>query len=157
MNVWGTDVMALACILGSAAVSGAATMAAFDGGDDSASVCVSGVSHGDAAVVMSLGEGAQTIVVRPRVRIHAAQGCEPLVVDVGEATTIRLDEVRARVERARARSERARARAEEVRARAEEARARVDAGLDGELEARLQREMERLEKELARLDGVVVR
>ena len=89
MSWFGTDVMALACIVGGATVSGATTLAmrAHDGHRQidcavearavSPSVVVSG--HGD----------ARTIIVAPDVRIHSRKKCG---AEVGEMVEIHLDQ-----------------------------------------------------------------
>lgn len=78
MSGWGADVMALACILGSAAVGGAVTMVALDR------------DGGDAAV-----RGVEVVVVDvdPAVRVRL------------DEARIRLDVARARAEAARVRVE----------------------------------------------------
>jgi len=144
MSGMGTDVMALACILGSAAVGGTVTLAALDRGSDGAAVCVSEL-HEAPVVALSQGGNGQTIVVAPRVRVHTQHGCEAMVVDVNvdPQVRVRLDEARLRME--------------EARVRMEEARLRVDAELGETLELRLQEELQRVERELARLEGRAVR
>lgn len=85
MNGWGTDVLALACILGGAVVSGAVTVSALEPGDGGRTGCVAEV-------------GAFTI---------------PVVVAV-DADVLLLDEARMQLEAARARSEVVRALIEEA-------------------------------------------
>lgn len=153
MSAMGTDVMALACILGSAAVGGVVTLAALerDGGDET--VCVSEVHSPAPVVALShRGEG-HAIVVVPPLDVHAPHGCGAAVmvdVDVEREVRIRLDEARARMDEARAR-------ADEARSRSESARAALEEALGRELELRLEKDLKRMQEELARLEGGRVR
>jgi hypothetical protein len=143
MNGVSTDLMALACIMGSAVVGGVVTVAALDRGPEVDAVCVSGAVHETPAVIVGLGEPGRTLVVAPRVRMRATRGCEAVVIDVDREARVHFDEVRVEMERARVRSE--------------EARIRIEEALGREVEARLHQEMQRLEQELSRLEGEVVR
>jgi hypothetical protein len=141
MSMMGTDVLAVACIVGGAAVSGGATLAALRRTPPERCTAEAIVAP---HVMLRMGGYGQDIVVRPRVvAVHGAHGCAAVVVD--SDVRVRMDEVRARVEEARAR-------AEEARARAEQARARVEAASGDEFQTQLQEAMARLERELARLD-----
>lgn len=164
MNGWSTDVVAVACILGSAAVSGGATVAALDGAGGSADVSCVSAAVPEATVVVRGGRGAGVVVMSPRIHRASVEGCRTVVVDVDQQVDVRLDRVRvrmddvqARMEEARARMEEARERMREAQARAAEAEAQVDAKLGEELQERLAQEMKRLERELARLEDVTVR
>lgn len=164
MSAMGTDVLAVACILGGAVVSGAATLAAVRQGEE-ASCTVETIAIPRVAVGVGSGDG--NVVVRPRVvRVHrgGSHGCATVVVDDG--VRIRMDEVRARVGEARARAEQARVRADQARMRVEQVRVRaVQAKVLAEqarlrtitvpadqLQERLREEIARLQEELARLD-----
>jgi len=141
MSMMGTDVLAVACIVGGAAVSGGATLAALQRTQPERCTAEAIVAP---RVMLRMGGYGQDIVVRPRVvTVHRAHGCATVVMD--RDVHVRMDEVRARVEKARAR-------AEEARARAEQARARAETASGDEFQAQLQEAMARLERELARLD-----
>ncbi len=168
MRGLGTDVLAVACIVGGAAVGGGATLAALrDGAPQRCETQTIAIPR----VAVRVG-GGRDVVVRPRVvRVEHGHGCATVVV--GEDVNVRLDEARARVEVARMRVERAReqvdavrVRADEARQRADEMRARADAMRQvieetrlqaevptDEIRAKVQQELSRIEKELARLDG----
>jgi uncharacterized protein YukE len=148
MSMMGTDVLAVACIVGGAAVSGGATLAALQRTQPPRCTAEAMVAP---RVMLRMGGYGQDIVVRPRVvAVHRTHGCAAVVV--GPDVRVRMDEVRARVEEARARAEEVQARAEEARARAEQVRARAEGATDDEFQAQLQEAMARLERELARLD-----
>ena len=177
MSGWGTDVVAVACIVGGAAVSGGATLFAMRGGEQPARCEMQAVAVPQ--VVVRMGDGG-AVRVRPQmVRLRSEHGCAVLMVG-GEGTEVRLDEARARMEDARVRIERARGRVDAARVRSDAARARADAvraradatriradalrkAMDevraqagtvrtDEIRARLQEELARMEKELAALD-----
>ncbi len=148
MSVMGTDVLAVACIVGGAAVSGGATLAALQRAEPVGCAAEAVVAP---RVTVRMGGVGQDVVVRPRVvMVHGVHACGAVVVD--RDVRVRMDEVRARVEEARARAEGARARAERARARAEEAREGVETVPGDEFQTQLQEAMARLERELARLD-----
>ena len=143
MNVVSTDLMALACIMGSALVGGVVTVAALERGPEPEAACVAEVVHTAPAVVVGTGGAGRTVVVAPRVRMHGGHGCDAVHVDGDRAVHVRIEAVRADVERAVMRSE--------------EARMRMEEALGRDVELRLREEMRRLERELSRLEGGVVR
>jgi len=168
MSGLGTDVLAVVCIMGGAAVSGGATLAALRDGPqpaDCASMLVT-------VPRVSVGVGsAPEVVVRPRnIQVHSVHGCRSVVID--HDVRVRIDQARVRAEEARVRMERAQERIEAARVRVVEAQARsqaaaeraaaVEEALAGaqvrvvpmdEIRARLEQELARVEKELARLNG----
>ena len=180
MSGLGTDVVALACILGGAAVGGVVSLAAWDGGAHEHEVLCTVEAQAAPRVVVAMGGDEKSIVVAPRVQVHSQHGCEAVVVD--EHVRVRMDEARMQMERARDRMERARVRLERVdRAELEESRLIFEermaemAGLniemegldivfeglgdelEAEIEERLRVEMEELEKRLERLDDEIGR
>jgi hypothetical protein len=139
MSSLGTDVLALACIAGGAAVSGTATMAWLDEGRAPAemTMCVveAKVAAAPAVIVTAGGERGRTVVVSSSAkRVRAVEAC-------GRADRVRR-EMLVR-ELARARSDVERAGAEVARARAEAERAR--AGVD-----QMRRDVERVRAEIER-------
>lgn len=144
MGRLGTDVLALTCIMGGAAVGGVATVAALESRAEDERVEVKALEG--CAMVMEapevevrLRDGEVRVGPARAPRIHARHECSTL----GERiTVIRLDqrEHRERIREARARAEEARQRAAEARSRAEEVRR--------EAEGR------RLEAELRRIDAL---
>lgn len=126
MNGMGTDVLALACIFGGAAVGGGVTMAALNQLD--APGCSAETLSVHTVVVGAHAHGG-VFTATPNVRVRGAPGCGIVVVHAGDVR-VRFDEarVRARVEEALARAEEARSRADEVRQRVEEEVTRLDAG-----------------------------
>jgi hypothetical protein len=176
MSGLGTDMVALACIVGGAAVGGFATLASQDGGHEHLDVaCVEAVESPQ--VVVALGDGAESFVVAPNVQVHASHECHAVQEEVH---VIRMREARHEMERARERVERAQERMERVRVRLErvdrqeldEARRKLEAAglqleglelegleevLEFEIEGRLREEMELLEKRLEGLGNGVGR
>jgi hypothetical protein len=98
MNGISTDVIALAAILGSAAVGGVATLALTDGGSNDFSFeCATTVVETAPRVVVSLGGADGAIVVAPDVRVHTEEACSNVVrLNVHE-----MDRARQRVGRVR--------------------------------------------------------
>lgn len=168
MSGLGTDVLALACIVGGAAVSGGATLAALRAEPpqrcETQTIAIP-------RVVVGVGE-ARDVVVGPRVvRVESAHGCAAVLV--GSDVDVRVDEARVRVERARVRVERARERIGRARERAEMARERAEgmretteamreaieetrllSGVSAdEIRAKYEKELASIERELARQAG----
>jgi hypothetical protein len=109
MNGIRTDVIALAAILGSAAVGGATSMAwTGDSSDEFYQECATTVVETAPRVVISLGGEGDAVVVAPQVSVGTDESCG---VQFGE---VRIDRVPAQMDRARARVERARERVERV-------------------------------------------
>jgi hypothetical protein len=159
MSALGADVMAVACIVGSAAVSGATTMALARGHHGADAVVACGAVAPMAAttpLVLSLDGGKATVVMTPRVRIRTGHGCAAIGVDVGRDVQMSIDEAMARSREARVRMEEARVRIEEAQRRMEEARVRgltTNDEMRARIDKRIQERMKRLDKELAKLDA----
>jgi len=75
MSGFGTDVVALACILCGGAVGGAATFALMDVQDEVGFRCAVATVEEAPRVVLSLGGEEGAIIVRPRVRVHTSHDC----------------------------------------------------------------------------------
>jgi hypothetical protein len=143
MSGLGTDVLALACIAGSAGVSGAATLAMLRGDapePERMSCVVEAMPVTPTVIVTGRNERGATVVVSPDVRFRSFEACAVSARMERMGPIARMDRVerirtrslrhemrraRADIERARADVERARARADRMRADVE--RARVDA------------------------------
>lgn len=134
MSGFGTDVLALACILGGATASGALTAALLGGAHDDIHLdahvgCAVETVHASPQVVVALGSSPKTVVVgRPHVRVHTTHDCASAIVST---------QVEASLERAREAMERARGRTERVRIRIEEGRLRQLEEAERALEGRL--------------------
>lgn len=158
MSALGTDVMAVACILSGAGVGGVTTAALMHRDAGPAEVACAGAAiHTSPRVVVSMDNGKGTVVVAPRVRIHASHNCGTFVVDMDSDVQVNMREMRARMDEARARMEEARSRMEEARNRVETARAADGSALNADIQKRvekqLQEQMERLDREMAKLDA----
>lgn len=138
MSSLGTDVLALACIAGGAAVSGTATMAWLDEGQAGAeTTCVveAKVAAAPAVIVTAGGERGRTVVVSSSdKRARAFEAC-------GRADRVRREMLVRELARARADVERAGAEVARARAEAERARAGVD---------RMRRDVERARADIER-------
>jgi len=88
--IWfGTDWVALGCILGGAAIGGAATLAMTDGGGQADARCaVEARMAVSPRIAISDRGRARAILVTPDVRVHAVRDC---AVDVGKVVEIHLD------------------------------------------------------------------
>ena len=75
MSGFGTDVVALTCILCGAAAGGAATLALMDVQDEVALRCTVATVEASPRVVVAVGGEEGAIIVRPRVRIHTSHDC----------------------------------------------------------------------------------
>ncbi len=123
MSGFGTDIVALACIVGSAATSGAATLALQNREGPASADCSVEALMVSPNVVVSRAHGSHAVVLStPRIRVRGARDCRTVV---GEEIRIDMERVRRDVERARVQVEAARVRAGEARVRAEEARVRA--------------------------------
>jgi hypothetical protein len=154
----GTDLMAVACILGGAAVSGATTMGVVEGHRGQPDVACVGASVNERPrVVVSLDGERRTIVVAPRVWVHRGHDCAAWSGKAGRNFRIDMGEMRARMERARARVEReqARMRAEERRVDATPTLDQVNLGADisAQVQKQIQEQMKQLDQALAKLDA----
>lgn len=163
MGRWGSDVLALTCVLGGAVVGTGLTFALMSGASHRASerlevVCESGVSPG---VVVRLGSGSAEVQSRV-IRIHSNRSCagEPLHIDMDglEAT---VDRARARAERARVQGELARVQSEQMRVRMARVREQIERPADETLKAveemRLQAETARLQATELQLEAIAKR
>lgn len=103
----GTDLVAVACILGGAAVGGAATMAVVEGhrGYDQ-TACVRAAVDVHPRVVISLDGGRSTVVMTPRVWVHPNHDCVVWSGDAVRSFHVKMHSMRARMERERVRAER---------------------------------------------------
>jgi hypothetical protein len=129
----GTDVVALAAILGSGAVGGAVTLAAMDRGHEApVADCVAASVMPAPRILVEThrrdGDRASTIVIAPKLHVRASHRCGVVVVDA--AVRAELDEALSRVG---------------------ETRLKLDRLYEQDLERRLNEEMARLEGELARM------
>jgi ATP-dependent protease ClpP protease subunit len=123
MSGFGTDMVALACILGGAATGGAMTMALQAGGEDVRMDCAVEAMSVGSQIVVTGDHGARAIVMSTPLEMHQARPCQMAVA--GEVR-IHMEEVRREMEEARGRVEVVRIHMDEARALAEEARASVD-------------------------------
>jgi hypothetical protein len=145
MNGIGTDVIALAAILGSGAVGGVATLALADGdsvdSDEARYECSVTMSESAAPVVVTLGGDTETIVVAPNVRVGVGSSCVAGAV-VQEISSERMGRVQIRVRSG-----------PRVHVRGlESALEGLDQNLQKEIQGRLDEEMKRLDERLKRLD-----
>jgi len=75
MTWFGTDIVALGCILGGAAVGGTVTAAMMDGGHHAHTGCgVEAIAVSPRIAISHRGE-ARAIIVNPNVRVHAVRDC----------------------------------------------------------------------------------
>jgi citrate lyase gamma subunit len=88
MSWFGTDVVALGCILGGAAVSGAVTGALIHGDEQADMGCGIEAMALSPRIAISHGGDAHAIVVAPNLRVRAPRGC---VRNLGRAVEINLD------------------------------------------------------------------
>ena len=136
MNRLGTDVVALAAILGSGALGGAVTLAALARAEQPAMVDCAAASVVTAPrIVVGSGHSAHAIVVAPRVHVRTGAHCAGVVM-VNEMIQEDLDRALADLEKSRV---------------------KLESVYGQDFEQRLSEEMAKLEKELARLGDEVVR
>ncbi len=146
MSWFGTDMVALGCILGGAAVGGAATLAVVDGNGHRHGVCGVEAMAVSPRIAISHGGHAQAIVVTPDVRIRSVRGCERAVGEVVEIhMEKRLHSLDLELEQLD--------RALELQTQALESQ--LEAGLEQGLEARLQLDQAMRQMEAARIKTVV--
>ena len=158
MTGLGTDLMAVACILGGAAVSGAATMAVVGGHRGHAEVsCVGTAVNEHPRVVVSMDGGRGTIVVAPRVWVHPGRDCAAWSVHVDRNFRIKMDEMRARMEHARARMERERTRMRVDGGRVDAVptldQADLGENISAQVQKQIQEQLKQLDQALAKLDA----
>ncbi len=94
MNGYGTDVVALACILCGGAVGGAATFALMDGQDEVGLRCAVATVVASPRVVVAIGGDEGTVMVRPQVRVHTSHDCAGVLIheEVMLSQVIELEE-----------------------------------------------------------------
>jgi hypothetical protein len=146
MSWFGTDLVALGCIFGSAAVGGAATLAVMDGEKPLHPACGIEAMAVSPRVAISHRGHAQAVVVTPNVRIHS-RGCgghgTPEVVEIRmEKDLQNLDVQLEQMDRAL-----------ELQMQALETQ--LEAGIEQGLEARVQFEEALRQMENARVKVVV--
>jgi hypothetical protein len=88
MTWFGTDVMALACIVGGATAGGAATLAMRTHDGHRYVDCAVEARAVSPRVIVTSGGTTKTIVVSPDVRVHSRRNCG---VEVGEIVEIHVD------------------------------------------------------------------
>jgi len=136
MNRLGTDVVALAAILGSGALGGAVTLAALDRAEQPAMAdCATAPVITASRIVVESGHSGHAIVVAPRVRVRHAGGCAGMVI-VDDMVQEELDFALADLE---------------------ESRVKLERVYEQDFEQRLKEEMAKLEEELSRLGDDVGR
>jgi len=151
MTGLGTDLMALACILGGAAVSGATTMAVVEGHRGHAeAACVGRAVNEHPRVVVSMDGGKGTIVVAPRVWVHPGRDCAAWSIHVNRHFRINMDEMRARMERERARMREDGSRVDAVPALDQ---GDLGANISAQVQKQIQEQMKQLDQALAKLDA----
>jgi len=129
MNRLGSDVVALAAILGSGAVGGVVTLAALERGPQPAvEECFAASAMPAPRIVVESGHGSHSIVVAPRLHVSATHGCGVVVVD--ELVQEELDKALAELD---------------------ESRVKLERIYGQDFERRLKEEMAQLEVELKRL------
>jgi len=75
MTWFGTDIVALGCILGGAALGGTVTAATMVGGHHADAGCGVEAIAVSPRIAISHGGEARAIVVNPNVRVHAVRDC----------------------------------------------------------------------------------
>ena len=110
----GSDVIALAAVLGSAAVAGVVTLAlaASDSGKVAYECMATGVESGS-HVVVALNSGHTAVVVAPEVQASSAEVCAEVLVERIEGDERHLARVRSELDRAQEGLERSRHRLRE--------------------------------------------
>ena len=88
MSWFGTDLVALGCIVGSAAIGGAATLALHPGGHQVDTGCSMETTAVSPRIHISHGGNAHAIVVKPDVRVHAVGDCGAMATGIVD---IRMD------------------------------------------------------------------
>jgi len=121
MRQFGTDALAMAVIVGGAAVGGASTFLFSETPSDARFEC-SATAEAQPRVVVSLGGEDGSFVVASNVESNDPDACETRV----HVREIRIDRAHEAGERARVSVERVRERAERARERAEQSRERVE-------------------------------
>ncbi len=155
-----SDVVALAAVLGSAAVAGVVTLALATGHSrEIAYECSVTEVETAPRVMVALNDGHTAIIVAPKLHARSAEVCAEVVVDRLGGDVIRLEQrARFQVERALERVERAQERVErsrhEVRERLERVeRVRRDRSLGEELEQEFRHELETMH---VMVDGIEI-
>ncbi len=139
MSGFGTDVVALACILCGGAVGGAATLTLMDVQDEVGFGCAVATVEEAPRVVVSLGGEDGAIVVRPRVRVHTFHDCASVRVHEAEALLYERLEIEM----------------EEEMQRVQVQLERLEIDQLEEIERDMEREMGRLQKRLEKTGGEI--
>lgn len=123
MTGFGTDVLALSCILCGAATGGGLTLAFMDGHAGHPTGCaVESLSVVPGMVATISDHGHAVVLTRPHMAVGSGD-CQTVVRSVVE---VDVDGIRRSVENVRVDVERAREQMEKARAQVEEARARLE-------------------------------
>jgi hypothetical protein len=152
MSGFGTDVVALTCILCGAGVGGAATFALMDVQDEMDVRCAVATVEESPRVVVAIGGDEGAIMVRPRVRVHTSHDCASVRIheagvqiheQVLISQAIELEEqIQLSLEMVEGEMERVQVHIEEIQLEKLEA-----------LESALEHEMEQLEERLEKSGG----
>ena len=150
MSGFGTDVVALACILCGGAVGGAATFTLMDVQDEVGFGCAVATVEEAPRVVVSLGGEDGAIVVRPRVRVHTSHDCASVRVHEAEALLYERLEIEME-EQIHLSMEMVEEEMQRVQVQLE----RLEIDQLEEIERDMEREMERLQKRLEKTGGEI--
>ena len=156
MSGFGTDVVALTCILCGGAVGGAATFALMDVQDEMDVRCAVATVEASPRVVVAIGGEEGAIMVRPRVRVHSSHDCASVqiheaVIQIREAVGISEhivvgEQIQLSMETMEEEMERVQIQLEQIELEKLEV-------MESEIERELEREMERLQKRLEKSGG----
>jgi hypothetical protein len=160
MSGLGTDMVAVACILGGATVSGAVTARALDAGGDQVGLqpgcAVEALHVGPRMVVVTGGSERVVVAPSPRVRWHGdavGEDQEACAIVVDPRVKIRVQEANERTQGAQERMQRAQERAQERMQRARERIERARERMDGVEGVEMDRMRAELEAQLSELQG----
>jgi hypothetical protein len=146
MSWFGTDVVALGCILGSAAVSGAVTGALIHGEEQADMGCGIEAMAVSPGIAISHGGEARTIVFTPNVRVQPHRGC---VRHLERAVEINLDNHLEQMDAQLEHLDRA------LEIQLQQLEGKLQAELGQQMEARLQLEEAMSQMQAARIKVVV--
>jgi hypothetical protein len=153
MSWFGTDLVAISCILGGAAVGGAATLALHQGGHHVDMGCGVEALAVSPRIAISHGGNAHAIVVAPKVRVHSSGDCgahTTEVIDIHmdrhmENLDVQLEQLDLQMEKLDAALE----------IQMEEFEQQLEAGLEQEIEAKIQLEQALRQIEQAQIQVTV--
>lgn len=173
MTGLGTDLVAVMCILGGAAVSGATTMAVVEGNRTTHEVaCMRAAVDVHPRVTVSLDGGKRIIVMTPRVWVHPGHDCMVWSRHAGRSFHFRMHPMWTRGDKmheewVRMEWERARRERDRERIRAQQERSRKPAvpimeqsappAIPAEAEKQIREQMRQLQQELTKLEAGTVR